>query len=303
MSQRDSSTSPCVFGEVLFDRFPDGSEVLGGAPFNVAWNLQAFGSRPIFISRVGEDELGNKIRTQMQHWKMDTSGLQTDNKHATGTVDITLHNNEPTFDIVANSAYDHIAADAMPALQASMIYHGSLALRDDNNRSALRSLKQRTQANVFMDVNLRDPWWKTQDLHGMMSGSRWVKLNENELAMLANEGENLHEQAIYLAEKFSLELVIVTLGREGAFALSADAGMHRVRPTANIDIVDTVGAGDAFASVCMLGIENNWEISQMLERAQQFASAIVGIRGATTDALEFYKPFVRKWDLKINSAN
>ncbi len=31
----------CVFGEVLFDHFPDGRRVLGGAPFNVAWNLAA----------------------------------------------------------------------------------------------------------------------------------------------------------------------------------------------------------------------------------------------------------------------
>ena len=297
MSQPDTSMTPCVFGEVLFDRFPDGSEVLGGAPFNVAWNLQAFGSSPIFISRVGDDELGEKIRTQMQHWNMDTSGLQTDNKHATGTVDIILHNNEPTFDIVSNSAYDHIAADAMPVLQASMIYHGSLALRDDNNRNALMSLKQRTRAAVFMDVNLREPWWNIQDLHEMMSGARWIKLNENELGMLANKGGDLHEQTLHLAEKYSLELVVVTLGGKGAFALGPDNSMHQVRPTENIDIVDTVGAGDAFASVCMLGIQNNWEISEMLERAQQFASAIVGIRGATTDALEFYEPFVRKWDL------
>ena len=38
----------CVFGEVLFDVFPDGKQVLGGAPFNVAWHLQAFGIAPYF---------------------------------------------------------------------------------------------------------------------------------------------------------------------------------------------------------------------------------------------------------------
>ena len=32
-----------IFGEVLFDTFPDGTAVLGGAPFNVAWHLQGFG--------------------------------------------------------------------------------------------------------------------------------------------------------------------------------------------------------------------------------------------------------------------
>ena len=49
---------PLIFGEVLFDRFPDGSIVLGGAPFNIAWHLQAFKQSPLFISRVGDDPLG-----------------------------------------------------------------------------------------------------------------------------------------------------------------------------------------------------------------------------------------------------
>ena len=44
---------PVVFGEVLFDRFDDGSSVLGGAPFNVVWHLQGFGLDPLLISRVG----------------------------------------------------------------------------------------------------------------------------------------------------------------------------------------------------------------------------------------------------------
>ena len=66
---------PIIFGEVLFDCFPDGSRVLGGAPFNVAWHLQAFGAEPLFVSRVGNDPMGRKIRDAMLQWGMDTSGL------------------------------------------------------------------------------------------------------------------------------------------------------------------------------------------------------------------------------------
>lgn len=50
-----------IFGEVLFDHFPDGSRVLGGAPFNVAWHTQAFGLAPCFISRIGNDPAGYEI--------------------------------------------------------------------------------------------------------------------------------------------------------------------------------------------------------------------------------------------------
>ena len=70
-----SGQRPVIFGEVLFDRFPDGSVVLGGAPFNVAWHLQAFGMAPLFISRVGNDALGRTIRDTMHCWEMDASGL------------------------------------------------------------------------------------------------------------------------------------------------------------------------------------------------------------------------------------
>ena len=60
--------SPAIFGEVLFDCFEDGSRVLGGAPFNVAWHLQAFGCKPLLISRVGDDPMGKLIRETMLQW-------------------------------------------------------------------------------------------------------------------------------------------------------------------------------------------------------------------------------------------
>lgn len=48
----------CIFSEVLFDHFPSGKSILGCAPFNVAWHLQAFGQAPQFINRAGNDAEG-----------------------------------------------------------------------------------------------------------------------------------------------------------------------------------------------------------------------------------------------------
>ena len=97
-----------VFGEVLFDRFPDGNVVLGGAPFNVARHLQAFGREPLMISRVGNDALGRNIRQAMEDWSMTLRGLQLDSQHPTGTVDVSFHADEPSYDIVDQRAYDFI---------------------------------------------------------------------------------------------------------------------------------------------------------------------------------------------------
>ena len=77
---------PVIFGEVLFDHFPDGSRVLGGAPFNVAWHLRGFGANPLVISAVGGDSEGREVLERMTSWDLATDGIQTDEEHPTGRV-------------------------------------------------------------------------------------------------------------------------------------------------------------------------------------------------------------------------
>lgn len=97
-----------IFGEVLFDCFPDGKRVLGGAPFNVAWHCQAFGMKPLLISRVGNDTPGEEIQQAMADWGMTTAGLQLDLQHPSGVVDVQFVEGEPVYSIVENSAWDFI---------------------------------------------------------------------------------------------------------------------------------------------------------------------------------------------------
>ena len=135
-----------IFGEVLFDCFPDGREVLGGAPFNVAWHLQAFGQSPLFVSSVGDDEEGRHIREAMSSWGMRLEGLQFDPEHPTGRVTVTLEGGEPSYDIVADTAYDFIDPNALPSGEPGLIYHGSLALRSRGSKAsskARRTCRQR----------------------------------------------------------------------------------------------------------------------------------------------------------------
>ena len=94
-----------------------------------------------------------------------------------------------------------------------------------------------------------------------------------------------------------LELVVVTRGAAGALAQTADGELLDILPTSAEKVVDTVGAGDAFASVTILGLSLGWQPRQALKRAQAVASAIVGIRGATVSDPAFYDPFLADWNL------
>ena len=124
---------PLIVGEVLFDHFPDGSAVLGGAPFNVAWHLQGFGASPLFVSRVGSDEESAAVQSTMAHWRMRTEALQTDPDRPTGQVEVSLEAGSPSFDILADQAYDRIdwrvASQQVAAQHPALIYHGTLVAR------------------------------------------------------------------------------------------------------------------------------------------------------------------------------
>lgn len=290
---------PVIYGEVLFDIFPDGSTVLGGAPFNVAWHLQAFGRRPLFISRVGNDSLGREIRNSMQEWGMDTSGLQLDSSRPTGTVEVRIQDGEPEFDILNNCAYDHIEADSIPSVEPALLYHGTLILRNMTSAATFSRLRDRIGKPVFLDVNLRSPWWVKNTLEESLHRANLVKLNEDELAILEPGAEELKSRAGQLLAKYGIEELIITRGEQGAVVLGAAGSIFEIKPDAvnQQEVVDTVGAGDAFSSTAILGKLLGWPVPKTMERAQQFASAIVSIRGAVVKDKNFYQPFIKDWKL------
>lgn len=281
----------CIFGEVLFDHFPDGTRVLGGAPFNVAWHLQAFGQAPSFISRVGDDAEGRSIKEAMTTWGMCTDTLQMDSNLSTGRVSVKLIDDEPSYDIVNPCAYDAIKASDTK-LNCQLFYYGSLALRELVSRQSVKQIMINKPGIVFVDVNLRPPWWKKEQVLDMVSGADWVKLNSDELNLLYSSADG----ASFLTD-YNLKGLVLTHGEKGAEVIIADGQRVKVQPEKKVSVVDTVGAGDAFASVIILGLSKGWPLDVIVNRAQDFASELVGQRGATVSDIGFYRSFINDWEL------
>jgi fructokinase len=286
-----------VFGEVLFDVFPDGNKVLGGAPFNVAWHLQAFSQSPFFISRIGNDVEGEQIRKAMLGWGMDTYALQTDEKLSTGKVIIRIQDGEPEYEIIEPVAYD--AIDLLPenVPTCDFLYHGSLAVRNETSYQSLKVIKNHQPKNIFVDVNLRDPWWDKSVVLELLHQASWVKFNTNEFDILYASGKAADNVLSSFIDEYGLQGVILTHGKAGAEVMTADKQQYMIEPDVDIEVVDTVGAGDAFSSVMILGIRNGWPMQKTLERAQNFASMIVGQRGATVSDPGFYQDIMNEWQI------
>lgn len=299
-----------LFGEVLADCFPDG-ERAGGAPFNVAHHLAGLGRRagvqPVLVSRIGADARGAFLLERMRAAGLATEELQSDPVHPSGRVDVTFDRDSLAhrFTIPDGQAWDFIDPDA--ARQAALarrprwIYFGTLAQRGAS-RQALRALFAATRASGFLDVNLREPRLDDGMLRWSLAQAAVVKVSEEELHRVG-EALGMRDSCPTglgkrLVDDFGIRQLLVTQGAEGAWLLD-DCHCRFRTPLARplTEFRDSVGAGDAFAAVFMLGLVQGWNVWQRLERAHRFAGEVCRLRGAVPQDDGFYAPFLAAWGL------
>lgn len=294
--------SIAVIGEVLFDHFPDGRRVLGGAPFNVAWNLKGFGSEPLFLSAIGADEQGDQIQSTMQRWGLATDGLLRRDDVPTGFVSVTFDSaGEPAYEIELGVAYDQLSNENADSLLADrsvdIVYHGSLCFRTLANRDFLQRFQLSHPTDRFVDLNLRQPWVNRDWLALIVGDCRWLKLSSSELEWVSNStiDETDHDSIRGAVERIGSfgsatipKTILVTCGQHGAYWF--EDGAMRFAPAAPIDSVkDSVGAGDAFSAAVLHGISRHQQPQAILDAAVKFAASACTLNGATTLDKQHYK--------------
>ncbi len=292
--------SVALFGEALMDELPSGP-VPGGAPLNVARHLRAFGLEPLLITRVGTDELGDRLIAALERWGLDTRGVQRDLVRPTGRVSVRVALGHHRFEIPPDQAWDFIDATAAAgALGASpdILYFGTLAQRHHESRRALWGLLSGTSGARVFDVNLRKPWYGVETIESSLASADVLKLNESELAVLGGAfglPKGVAARADALMRRFSIREVVITHGAKGARVFET-GGETRVSgaPLAS-RLVDTVGAGDGFAAILILGASRGWPLPLSLARADRFARSICLIPGAVPEDERFYEPYVEEW--------
>jgi fructokinase len=305
----DIHLRPLIVGEVLFDCFPD-HRVLGGAPFNVAWNLRGLGADPLLVTAVGKDEPAEQVRRAMSGWGLDISALQVTPGHATGRVDIVLDAGEPSYRFWEDVAFDHI--EPPPAVASGdrfgLIYHGSLAFRSPISRKTIVDLKSRSGLPAFVDINIRRPYFESKSIGELISDAEHVKLNLEELRLLspdepwesaADDAEQRWDGrrqrwdgrrrcAQALQKAYRVQNVWITAGEQGAAWVGPAGEFHQTAAPRVEQMVDTVGAGDAFAAMIIRGLLIGTSPAESLQRAARFAARVCGLRGASIADTSFY---------------
>ncbi len=274
-------------GEILWDILPSGKQ-MGGAPANFAYHASALGEEGVTVSRVGKDQLGLEINNCLRDLGLSSEYITVDEFHPTGMVTVEIdHEGVPDFTIHEDVAWDYLVDETSLselANQTVAVCFGSLAQRSPTSRNTIRKFLWSTSPGTMriFDLNLRQSFYSKEVLDGSLTIANVLKLNEYELGILSDmydlEGDdqsNLEE----LSKRFNLELVALTRGMNGSMLYYQD--QFSIHPGYAVNVVDTVGAGDAFAAAMTIGMLKGYELDHLNDLANQVASFVCTQLGGT----------------------
>ncbi len=271
------------FGEVLWDTFDDGKQV-GGAPLNVARQLAQQDVSSLMITRIGDDASGEELRSYLQQHGLDSPLVQTDSKLPTCEVTVQLdQDQQATYIIPEPVSWDNIQLTdevIQYAEQAKAIVFGSLACRQQGTRNTLLDLLTEVKVPLrIFDVNLRPPHYDNDIIETLAAMANVVKMNEEEATLLIHGSHaSLKDQILEFQHKYHTQTICVTRGGNGAMIWHNEEFYEH--PGFKVDVMDTVGAGDAFLATLVAGLINEQPMSLVLEKACKVGSYVASQRGA-----------------------
>lgn len=276
-----------AIGEVLWDVYPDAAR-FGGAPANFACHAAALGADTPLVSAVGEDDFGYRALATLAGHNVDITSIVRDSAHPTGYVDVTLDAwGRAMYRFAEDVAWDHICwADMLSLLaqQVDAVCFGTLAQRSSETRETIRRFVGATPPGTLrmFDVNLRHNFFDQEIIDTSMRLATALKVNVEELPVVARlcgvQGSEHQEILRALLDQYELRLAALTCGPDGALLVTSEhVSECAAFPT---DVVDTVGAGDAFTAALVMDFLQGVSLGDINRHANAVASFVCSQAGA-----------------------
>ncbi len=274
-------------GEALWDVLPEGKKI-GGAPANFAYHVGQFGLDSCVVSAVGDDALGNEILENF-----NSKGLKRlieKVPYPTGTVQVEIDPaGIPQYDIKENVAWDNIPFTPeleKLAKRTRAVCFGSLAQRNVVSRETiarfLDAMPKDEDNLVVFDVNLRQGFYTKEILCESMQRCNILKINDEELVTVSRlfgyPGIDLQDKCWILLGKYNLKMLILTCGVNGSYVFTP--GSVSFLPTPQVEVADTVGAGDSFTAAFIASILKGLPVTEAHRRAVDTSAFVCTQKGA-----------------------
>jgi fructokinase len=217
--------------------------------------------------------------------------VQTVREAPTGTAQVTLDKSgSATFQIGRPAAFDLLSVNSAliqrcQTVLPDWIYFGTLANAHPPNEEMLHNLVEQLQpVKCFYDMNLRDGHWNLRLIERLSALATVIKLNDEEAKRIfdmkfGSLPYTLERFCQSWTEAFGVQLICVTMGSAGCALYSNKS--FRTFEGYSVDVMDTVGAGDAFAAGLLYGLDLGWLPQRIASFANALGAIIASRRGAT----------------------
>ncbi|WP_060481026.1 sugar kinase [Pseudomonas sp. NBRC 111119] len=263
---------------------------IAGADSNVAIGLARLGFSVRWVSRVGDDSLGRFVLDNLRGEGLDCSDVQIDPAHPTGfqLKGRCDDGSDPAVEYFRRgSAASHMTPGLLQPgwLQARHLHATGIPLAlSEGCRSLSHTLVDAMRSagrSVSFDPNLRPSLWPdlrtmVQQTNALAEKADWVLPGLEEGRLLTGQQTPADIAGFYL--DLGVELVVIKLGDAGAYFRSANSE-GQVAAVRAPQVVDTVGAGDAFAVGVLSALLEGRDIGQAVARGNWCGSRAVQSRG------------------------
>lgn len=277
-------------GDVLWDCFPEGRKI-GGAPANFAYYMRQFGFDSILVSGIGNDELGEEIKEVLN--KKELEHFLEISDYPTGTVMIELDDKGiPSYRIIENVAYDHIRYTSeldRIARASNVACFGSMTQRSPVTRNTIRrfleTMPQTEETYKVFDINLRQNFYDKEIISESLRLCNVFKINDEEFdivcEMYGYEGLSDMEACRKIISDWNLKYLILTCGTNGSYIFTESEESYMDTP--EVEVADTVGAGDSFIATFMASILKGSSIREAHELAVKVSAYVCTQFGGMCD--------------------
>ncbi|MEW6446840.1 MAG: carbohydrate kinase family protein [Bacillota bacterium] len=241
----------------------------GGSAANTVFTLAKLGVPCRFAGAVGSDEDGKLVRESLVSAGVDPSGMVIRNGHGTGRVLCFVDKQGHRALYVCPGANLTVtAADLQRGLSPDVSWVHCSSFAGEAAFAAQRSFTAGLAPQIRLSLAPGALYAARglQALLPMLERCTVLFLSGPELRTLSGEPELLSGAGVFFRE--GVKTVVVTLGKEGSLVVTPSSQLHL--PALSVDVVDTTGAGDAFAAGFIFGCLHNWATAD----AQRFANVV-----------------------------
>lgn len=289
-----------VCGEALIDLMPDEMSSpaqsrwvarSGGSPLNTCTALAKLGCDAHFLGRLSADVFGSQLRSHLE-----TAGVQLDlavsTQDPTSIAVVSLDEDGKAsyvFHFEGTSSFNWQPGEFPQLTSDDWVHFGSIGAVIGEGAKHMLDFLRHTEATLSYDINVRPSTMPdrrryleavTDLMAAVGNNGGIVKASDEDIAWLMDDNDSPLGYAEAWAKEFNLGLFIVTLGAAGVAAVKPDGRIVQV-PGHNVEVVDTVGAGDTFMAGFLSAYgENPQDLEAALSRGVAAAAIVVTRPGA-----------------------